>query len=134
MRNFLLLLSVASFFLSLSITAQSQTPVQFYFEKLQNNQGEFELKIKAVPSDGVHLFSIQKISGDLPVNSSIQFDSASLKYTLDSVIEKGKAITASNPSLDNVLISYYTDSVFWVQKIKLSVGDSIRIKGKINYY
>jgi ABC-type transporter MlaC component len=71
MRKFLLLSSVASFFISLSISAQSQTPVQFYFEKLQNNQGEFELKIKAVPTTGVHLFSIQKVSGDLPVNSNI---------------------------------------------------------------
>ena len=89
MRKYKLLLIIASFFLTLSIAAQDQKPVQFYFEKLQNNQGEFELKIKAVPSAGVHLFSIQKVSGDLPVNTSIQFDSASLKYTTDSIVEKG---------------------------------------------
>ncbi len=134
MRKYKLLLIIASFFLTLSIAAQDQKPVQFYFEKLQNNQGEFELKIKAVPSAGVHLFSIQKVSGDLPVNTSIQFDSASLKYTTDSIVEKGKAISGANSSLDNVVISYYTDSVSWFQKIKLSIGDSIRIKGRVNYY
>ena len=133
MRKYKLLLIIASFFLTLSIAAQDQKPVQFYFEKLQNNQGEFELKIKAVPSAGVHLFSIQKVSGDLPVNTSIQFDSASLKYTTDSIVEKGKAISGANSSLDNVVISYYTDSVSWFQKIKLSLGDSIRIKGRVNY-
>ena len=134
MRKYKLLLIIASFFLTLSIAAQDQKPVQFYFEKLQNNQGEFELKIKAVPSAGVHLFSIQKVSGDLPVNTSIQFDSASLKYTTDSIVEKGKAISGANSSLDNVVISYYTDSVSWFQKVKLSIGDSIRIKGRVNYY
>jgi thiol:disulfide interchange protein DsbD len=134
MRKYKLLLIIASFFLTLSIAAQDQKPVQFYFEKLQNNEGEFELKIKAVPSAGVHLFSIQKVSGDLQVNTSIQFDSASLKYTTDSIVEKGKAISGANSSLDNVVISYYTDSVSWFQKIKLSIGDSIRIKGRVNYY
>ena len=105
MRIYKSLLIIASLFLSLSITAQSQPPVQFYFEKIQNGPGEFVLKIKAVASKGVQLFSIQKVSDDLPVNTNIQFDSASLQYITDSIIEKGIAITAPNSSLNNIVIS-----------------------------
>lgn len=134
MIKYKLLLIVASFFLSLSITAQNQPPVQFYFEKVQQAKGEFVLKIKAVPAKGVQLFSTRKVSDELPVNTSIHFDSASIQYTTDSIMERGSAGSAPNPALGNMVISYYTDSVFWLQKIRLSEGDSIRIKGKINYY
>ena len=134
MRIYKSLLIIASLFLSLSITAQSQPPVQFYFEKIQNGPGEFVLKIKAVTAKGVQIFSIQKVSDDLPVNTTIHFDSASLQYTSDSIIEKGIATTAPNLSLNNMEVSFFKDSVSWLQKIKLSYGDSIRIKGKINYY
>ena len=134
MRKYKLLLFIASFFLSLSITAQNQPPVQFYFEKIQNGPGEFILKIKGVTAKGVQIFSIQKVSDDLPVNTSIHFDSASLQYITDSIIEKGIPTTAPNSSLDNMEVSFFKDSVSWLQKIKLSSGDSIRIKGKIIYY
>jgi hypothetical protein len=62
--------------------------VQFYFEKIQNGPGEFILKIKGVTAKGVQIFSIQKVSDDLPVNTSIHFDSASLQYITDSIIER----------------------------------------------
>ena len=108
--------------------------MQFYFEKENAGNGEFVLKIKAVASVGVKLFSIKKIQGDLPVNTTINFDSAVLKYLKDSVAESGKIQTGTETALDNTVISFYTDSVQWLQKIKLAKGDSIRIKGRINYY
>ena len=108
--------------------------MQFYFEKENAGNGEFVLKIKAVASAGVKLFSIKKIQGDLPVNTTINFDTAVLKYLKDSVAESGKIQTGTEAALDNAAISFYTDSVQWLQKIKLTKGDSIRIKGRINYY
>lgn len=134
MKKYKPLLIISLFFLSLSSTAQDKQPVQFSFEKQDNGDGEFVLKIKAVPSKGVRLFSIQKISGDLPVNTTINFDSAIIKYIKDSIMETGAVKTAPDPSLNNVVTRFYTDSVEWRQKIKLAVGDSIRIKGRINYY
>lgn len=134
MKKYKPLLIISLFFLSLSSTAQDKQPVQFSFEKQDNGDGEFVLKIKAVPSKGVRLFSIQKISGDLPVNTTINFDSAIIKYLKDSIMETGAVKTAPDPSLNNVVTRFYTDSVEWRQKIKLAVGDSIRIKGRINYY
>ncbi|MEO5888686.1 MAG: cytochrome c biogenesis protein CcdA [Ferruginibacter sp.] len=122
------------FFSSLILTAQDKQPVQFSFEKQAKGNGEFVLKIKAFPGVGVQLFSIQKISADLEVNTSFNFDSSILKYLKDSITEAGSIKTAPDPALNNVATKYFTDSVEWQQKIKLAVGDSIRIKGRINYY
>ena len=127
------LLVIVSLILSLTIAAQEQ-PVQFNFNKVDNGKGEFILNITAKPAEGIKLFSIQKISGSLPVNTVISFDSVVQKYLLDSITETGKPVTEKDPALDNATIKFYTDSLQWAQKIKLSQGDSIRIIGNINYY
>lgn len=127
------LLVIVSLILSLTIAAQEQ-PVQFNFNKVDNGKGEFILNITAKPAEGIKLFSIQKLSGSLPVNTVISFDSVVQKYLLDSITETGKPVTEKDPALDNATIKFYTDSLQWAQKIKLSQGDSIRIIGNINYY
>lgn len=128
------LLFIVSFFLSLTITAQEKQPVQFNFNKVDNGNGEFILNITAKPAPGIKLFSIQKVSSDLPVNTVISFDTTIKKYLLDSIVETGNPITEKDPSLDNATIKFYTDSLQWKQKIKLNPGDSTRIIGNINYY
>jgi hypothetical protein len=72
MIKYRLLFIISLFFLSITSTAQDSQPVQFSFEKESKGNGEFVLKIKAVPSDSVQLFSTQKISDDLPVNTDHQ--------------------------------------------------------------
>lgn len=128
------LLFIVSFFLSLTITAQEKQPVQFNFNKVDNGKGEFILNITAKPAPGIKLFSIQKVSSDLPVNTVISFDTTIKKYLLDSIVETGNPITEKDPALDNATIKFYTDSLQWKQKIKLNPGDSTRIIGNINYY
>src|SRR5205085_11004196 len=71
---------------------------------------------------------------DLPVNTTINFDSAIVKYLQDSTNESGYIKTAKDAALNNASIKFFTDAVIWQQKIKLSEGDSIRVKGRINYY
>ena len=127
------LLVIVSLLLSLTIAAQEQ-PVQFNFNKVDNGKGEFILNITAKPAEGIKLFSIQKLSGSLPVNTVISFDSVVQKYLLDSITETGKPVTEKDPALDNATIKFYSDSLQWTQKIKLSPGDSIRVIGNINYY
>ena len=134
MRKYKLILILSLFFLSYHLTAQDTPPVQFSFAKEDLGGGEFLLKAKAVPAKDVKLFSVQKISDDLPVNTSFIFDSAIIKYLKDSVLETGAVKTAPEAGLNNAVIRFYTDTVEWQQKIKLAVGDSIRIKGKINFY
>ncbi|MEO6729624.1 MAG: cytochrome c biogenesis protein CcdA [Ferruginibacter sp.] len=135
MINFkLLFLSLTLFFFTNISTAQVKQPVQFVFEKQYTGNGEFILKVKATPAAGVQLFSIKKISEELPLNTSFNFDSSIKKYLKDSIIETGQVKTAPDPALDNLATMFYTDSVAWQQKVKLAPGDSIRIKGSINYY
>jgi thiol:disulfide interchange protein DsbD len=121
-----------SFFLSLTIAAQEQ-PVHFNFNKVDNGKGEFILNITAKPAPGIKLFSIQKLAGDLPVNTVISFDSSIKKYLTDSIVETGNPIIEKDPAL-NATITFYRDSLQWKQKIKLNPGDSTRIIGNINYY
>lgn len=129
-----LLFFVSLLSLSLISFAQAQQPVQFNFDKVKNAAGQFELHIKAKPAAGVQLFSIQKIAADLPVNTVINFDSATKSFLSDTIKENGPAKTAVDADLNNATIKFYTDSVEWVQNIILKPGDSTRIIGSINYY
>src|SRR6478752_678694 len=94
------LLLVFLVFLSLTSAAQDKQPVQFSFEKQNNGNGEFTLAVKAVPSKGVQLFSIQKIPGDLPVNTNFIFDTSIIKYLKDTITEYGSGRTETNPALN----------------------------------
>src|SRR5688500_2317994 len=128
------LLVLLTLFFSFNTTAQDTQPVQFNFTKEAIGEGQFVLRIVAKPSAGVQLFSQEKISLDLPVNTTIYFDSVSKKHLQDTLLENGAVKSTIDPALDNKLIKFYTDSVTWTQKLKLDEGDSIRIKGTINYY
>ena len=125
MQKHKLLLIISLFFLSLNMAAQDQSPVQFDFEKQNIGNGEFVLKIKATPAKGVQLFSIQKISDELPINTSFQFDSSILKYLTDSIAENGALKTSPDPALNNVVTRFYTDSVIWLQKIKTNISGEV---------
>ena len=127
-------LFIIGFFISLTITAQDTSPVQFNFSKESKGKGTFILTITAKPVAGVKLFSFHKISEDLTVNTVINFDSSAKKYLQDSLIEKGNLRSETDKALNNTVIKFYTDSVQWIQKIKLNPGDSIRLIGNINYY
>jgi thiol:disulfide interchange protein len=129
-----LLLFINLIFLSFISTAQDKQPVQFSFDKIKTGDGEYELRIKAKPIAGVQLFSIQKIAEDLPVNTVISFDTTAMMFLKDSIKEAGVLKTANYAALNNTVIKFFTDSVEWVQQIKLKAGDSTRIVGNINYY
>ncbi len=120
--------------LSLYTTAQESQPVQFNFTKEAVGNGTFNLRIQAIPIKGVQVFSVQEISADLPVNTIIAFDSSSQRFLSDTLVETGTAQTMADPALNNAIIKSYSDTITWTQKIKLVEGDSIRIKGTINFY
>ncbi len=129
-----IVLWLAGLFLSLIIAAQDTQPVQFSFKKADMGKGNFTLDIFARPAAGIKLFSINKISDDVPVNTAINFDSTITKFLKGTTTEEGVAKKEKDPSLNNVAVQFYTDSLQWHQNIQLARGDSIRIKGNINYY
>ncbi len=125
---------ILSFILAITATAQDKQPVQFSFTKVDKGNGEFILKIIAKPAAGNKLLSIQKLADSVPVNTIVSFDSGISKYLKDSLTETGNSQTKNEAALNNVPIKSYADSLLWQQKIQLQPGDSIRIKGKINFY
>ncbi|MBK7884264.1 MAG: protein-disulfide reductase [Chitinophagaceae bacterium] len=127
------ILALAAFLFIAFIARAQDDLVHFSFHKEEQENGVFILSIKATPAPGVQLFSIQKISDELPVNTTISFDSSLHRFLADSLTENGNLHTANDSSLQTA-IKYFTDVVEWRQKIKLNSGDSIRIKGLINFY
>ena len=117
-----------------AIAAQGQSPVQFNFNKEDRGNGNFILKITAKLPPGVKLFSVKKATADQPVSTIVSFDTSASKYLKDSITESGQEDSSKIAGLNNIMIRYFTDSVIWQQKIKLSPGDSTRVKGLVNYY
>lgn len=129
LRTFRLIASVCS---SLSAMAQSDLPIHFTYTKSRVNDHEVLLSIKAIPSPGIRLFSIQKKSDDLPY-SSVLFDSASNRYLNGATLEEGTKRTDNDPVFKQTL-SYFTDSVDWTQKVNVASNDSVLLKGSVNYF
>ncbi|HSU48947.1 MAG TPA: hypothetical protein VLJ41_00065, partial [Segetibacter sp.] len=118
-------------FLSNIVAAQVEKSVQFSFLPEHKGNQTF-VTIKAKIPEKVQLFSIQKKSPEDAFVSSVEFDSASKHYLKDSLIEIGKIKNAFNASA-NAEVRFFTDSVEWKQEVQIPAGDSIKIKGTVNW-
>ncbi|HEY1020845.1 MAG TPA: cytochrome c biogenesis protein CcdA [Flavisolibacter sp.] len=114
-------------------TAQAQHPVQFSFT--QEAAGtEVVLKIKAAVPPGSEIISIKKISDDVPLNTQINFDSSAAFLLKDSLVEKGTPRQSTAADFDNAVLTVFTDSVEWQQKLQLQNTDSTYVKGTIAFF
>ncbi len=129
MKHLLLFCWLAIFFLYTK--AQDPTPVTFLYSQQRVSDSEILLSIKARVKKG-ELFSVRKISEDLPY-SSIIFDSSAQKILRDSIMEKGHLVEAKDPVFNNAMVRYTADSVEWQQKIFFSGFANQKVKGVINY-
>ena len=114
-------------------TAQAQNPVQFSFAQEPTGNGVL-LKIKALVPQGRELFSIKKISDEVPIHTQVTFDSSTAYKLQDTLLEKGPAQTGTEPDFDNATVTYFTDSVEWQQLLQLNGTDSTIVRGKIAYF
>ena len=125
------------FFLLISFyfyqAAQGQNPVQFHFSQEQTAGNEVLIKIKAAVPQNAQLFSAKKFSEDAPIHTQISFDSSSAFVLKDSIVENGKAQQVTESDFNNALVTFFTDSVIWEQKLKLQ-ADSTFVKGRIAYF
>lgn len=127
----LLIVFLSFLYLGTVSLAQSK-PVSFsvFTEGKGKNQ---VIAIKARIAAGNKLYSIQSFGEDAPVSSLISFDTSVQKLLKDSISETGNAQKEADPSFNNTVLTYYTDSVIWRQPLDLSaVTDSIRFKGTIS--
>ncbi|MBS1975271.1 MAG: thioredoxin family protein, partial [Bacteroidetes bacterium] len=80
---------------------------------------------------GIKLYAIQQHSQDA-VSSSISFDSAAAKYLQGAVIEKINPKTEKDATLGGEE-NFNLDSAIWQQKATINAGDSVVLRGTINY-
>lgn len=111
--------------------AQDTIPVSFSYSKTRINGNEVMLTIKASVKPGVKLYALKKTSEDA-IFSVIEFDSVFAKYMDGAVVEKG-SLKAEKDTTLGADVKYFTDSVLWQQKIKVSESDSLALKGTTSY-
>ncbi len=131
-----LLYRIALLFISIYLfqfTARAQNPVQFHFTQ-QPSGTDVLLSIKASIPAGAQVFSIKKISDEAPIHTQLKLDSSASFIKKDSTIEKGYAQIETAVDFNNATVTYFTDSVEWLQKIQLVNTDSAVIKGTIGYF
>ncbi len=134
MKNTLKHFSILSVFLFCTLVsfADDSTGVTLTYEARRLNDKEAVLKIKATIEKGVKLFSITRITEDAP-SSTIHFDSSIQKYLDGPIAEMGNIISEKDPVL-GLNVSYYLDSVYWVQKLNLTGLDSVLFKATITSF
>lgn len=127
------LLLVFLSFLALGTVSLAQSkPVTFSISTEGKGKDQV-IAIKALIATGNKLYSIQKFGEDAPVSSLISFDTSVQKLLKDSITETGNAQKEADPSFNNSVLTYYTDSVIWRQALDLSaITDSVRLKGTIS--
>ncbi|MBB1283664.1 thioredoxin family protein [Flavisolibacter sp. BT320] len=128
--NRVLTLLIVFFFYT---TAQAQHPVQFSFTQ-EASGNDVVLKIKATVPQGSEIISIKKISDDVPLNTQINFDTTAAFLLKDSLVEKGTPRQSTAADFDNAVLTVFTDSVEWQQKLQLQNADSTFVKGTIAYF
>ncbi|MEO5942705.1 MAG: thioredoxin family protein [Ferruginibacter sp.] len=114
-----------------AVSQDTTGAIKFTYSKNRTSNNEVLLTIKATLKSGIKLYSVRQSSPDA-LGSSIQFDSASIKYLEDSIKESNTPATEKDASL-NAETSFFKDSVLWQQNVKLKAADSVVLKGTVNY-
>jgi thiol:disulfide interchange protein len=116
---------------ALSVFASDSTRVKLSYHQQRLNDKEVLLSIKASIPSGVKLYALQKSVSDA-LYSTISFDSIATQYISSKLEEKGIARSEKDPALEAV-VSYFTDSVVWQQKVNATASDSFLLKGTVSY-
>lgn len=118
---FLLLMQVV-------VLAQNNTPVLITTKQSSIN-GKPYLVITAKANATSKLLSIVDAKDDLPLATTIVFDSSSTKYLNGNIEEKGNVITLFNATKPDS-IHIINDSVQWLQPLQ---NNTTNISGAVNY-
>jgi len=130
-RSFSACFIASLFCIAMKLNAADSTGIKLLFAQQRINSNEVIISIKAIVPKGLKLYALQKSEADA-LYSTVVFDSSAKKYLADSVLEKGEGQTEKDASVD-AMATYYSDSVLWQQKIKITASDSLLLKGTVTY-
>lgn len=117
--------------LGLSVSAADSTNIRLILHQDRLGNDKELLSIKLILAPGVRLYGLQRNDSDV-LYSTITIDSNSQKYLSNDFVEKGNSHIERDTSVKAV-VRYYTDSLLWLQKIKIENRDSFILKGDISY-
>lgn len=131
MKKFLWLLLV------LSGTAHAQSPdsalsPRFSAAYHRIDTATVEVVITARVQPGTRLFSITRVSEDVPY-STVTLDSALAPFLVDSLKEVGTLHKEPSPEFKGMEVRYFTDSVQWIQVLKIPAGRRKTVEGTVTY-
>jgi thiol:disulfide interchange protein len=123
---------LVTLFGSLIATAQETQPVQFRFSAVRDTAGNAYVSIKAKVVKGQLFSAIRKTPDDLFI-TTIVLDTASQRYTSDSLQELGNVKTTADSSIGGVQVRYFDDSVEWRRPLNIKATDSAIVKGSVTW-
>jgi thiol:disulfide interchange protein len=126
----LLIVAVLSI-ISLDAQSADSTGIVLNVSKQRVNDCSVVVLIKALVPTGSKLYALQSPANNA-LFSTVSFDSTQHKYLDGNTKEFGTLHTEEDKPLQAV-VGYYLDTVLWKQAVKVAPGESVSLKGVINY-
>jgi len=111
--------------------AQSKNPASFTFQANKKTADTYEVVITAKIDNPWHIYSQNTPKGG-PVPTKISFKPNPLVKAVGAIAEKGKQEKIFDKTF-NVNVLYYSNSVQFVQTVKVKAGTKTNISGTIEY-
>ncbi len=115
---------------ALHAQAQILTPVHWSYAAKKTSATEATVFIKATIDAGWHIYS-QNMKDGGPVQTTFTFAPATA-YTLVGKPQEPAPITRQEKTF-NMEVSYFTNSVIFQQKVKLTGKGPVAVKGKLEF-
>ncbi|QKG55521.1 sugar transporter [Hymenobacter sp. BRD128] len=110
--------------------AQILTPVHWSYAAKKTSPTEAVVFLKATIDAGWHVYS-QTVKDGGPVKTTIKF-TPSQAYTLVGLPQEPKPIAKFEKAF-NMQVSYFTSSVIFQQKVKLTGKGPVTVKGNLEF-
>ncbi|MCO5947933.1 protein-disulfide reductase DsbD domain-containing protein [Mucilaginibacter flavidus] len=117
--------------LLISIKCSAQQTVQWTYSTKKIQKNIYEIHLTAMVQNPWHIYSQYMDSGG-PLPTTITLNHNPNIELIGTIKEKGKLVTEHVKVFD-MDVKYYTDSVDFVQKLKLKDGAHAPISGTIEY-
>ncbi len=127
-----LLLSAIVVFSVLGARAQFLNPVTWSFSAVKTGEKTFEVHMKATIQPGWHLYSQKQPKNAVAIPTGFTINANPLFSLDDKVKEVGKMEFMNDKELD-ISANQYSNTVDFVQKIKLKTNAKTNFNGTVEY-
>lgn len=124
-------LAIASFFIIGLAFSQAKNPAAFNFQAIKKTAETYEITITATIEKPWHIYSQNTPKGG-PVPTKITFKPNPLVKNVGAAVEKGKLEKVFDKTF-GVNVMYYSNTVQFVQTVKIKAGTKTNIAGTIEY-